>query len=43
MSTNYNILLRSEKQLKKLIIEYLDLVYKIPTKFWKELNGVFLP
>lgn len=40
MSTNYNILLRSEKQLKKLIIEYLDLVYKIHTKFWKELNGI---
>ena len=38
MSTNYNILLRSEKQLKKLIIEYLDLTQKIHTKFWKELN-----
>lgn len=32
MSTNYNILLRSEKQLKKLVLEYLDLVYKIHTK-----------
>ena len=39
MSTNYNILLRSEKQLKKLVLEYLDLVYKIHTKAWAELNA----
>ena len=38
MSTNYNILLRSEKQLKRLIADYLDVVYQMHFKTWKELN-----
>lgn len=38
MPTNYNILLKSEKKLKKIIIEYLDLVHKIHLKLWDELG-----
>lgn len=37
MSTNYNILLKSEKKLKKIIVEYLELVYRIHSKLWNEL------
>lgn len=38
MSTNYKILLQSEKELKKIISEYLEFVYKIHSKLWNELN-----
>lgn len=38
MSTNYKILLQSEKELKKIIAEYLELVYKIHSKLWIELK-----
>lgn len=38
MSTNYNALLSSEKKLKKIIVEYLVIVYKIHSKLWNELD-----
>lgn len=38
MSTNYNILLKSEKKLKGLIINYLSLVYEIHNKLWNDVD-----
>ncbi|MBR3259388.1 MAG: hypothetical protein IKG09_01360 [Mycoplasmataceae bacterium] len=36
MSTNYNILLKSEKKLKKLLFSYLFHVYEIHQKLWRD-------
>lgn len=36
MSTNYNILLKSEKKLRELISSYLSLVHEIHRKLWKD-------
>ena len=38
MSTNYNILLESEKKLKELIIEYIHLVHEIHFKLWRDIE-----
>ena len=38
MSTNYNILLKSEKKLKDLILSYILLMHKIHTKVWADTN-----
>lgn len=38
MSTNYNILLKSEKKLKELTISFLGLVHEIHTKLWNDSN-----
>lgn len=37
MSTNYNILIKSEKKLKELISEYVFLLLEIHTKLWKDV------
>lgn len=38
MSTNYNILLKSEKKLRELISNYLSLVHEIHRKLWKDAD-----
>ena len=38
MSTNYNILLKSEKKLRTLISEYLTIVYDIHRKLWTDAD-----
>ncbi len=38
MSTNYNILLESEKKLKELITTYLSLVHEIHSKLWNDIE-----
>ncbi|WP_022935171.1 PhoU domain-containing protein [Mesomycoplasma moatsii] len=38
MSTNYNILLKSEKRLKELIVSYLSLVHEIHNKLWQDID-----
>lgn len=38
MSTNYNILLKSEKKLKELILSYILLMHEIHKKLWADTN-----
>lgn len=38
MSTNYNILLKSEKKLKDLILSYILLMHEIHKKLWLDTN-----
>ncbi len=38
MSTNYNILLKSEKKLKELILSYILLMHEIHKKLWLDTN-----
>ncbi|MBD5423292.1 MAG: hypothetical protein HDR43_02245 [Mycoplasma sp.] len=38
MSTNYNILLKSEKKLKELILSYILLAHEIHNKLWLDAN-----
>lgn len=38
MSTNYNILLRSEKKLRKLVAEYVQLMLDIHSKLWNDIE-----
>ncbi len=38
MSTNYNILLKSEKKLKELILSYILLMHEIHKKLWIDTN-----
>ena len=38
MSTNYNILLKSEKKLKDLILSYILLMHEIHKKLWADAN-----
>ncbi len=38
MSTNYNILLKSEKKLKELILSYLLLAHEIHFKLWNDID-----
>lgn len=38
MSTNYNILLKSEKKLKELILSYILLMHEIHKKLWVDTN-----
>lgn len=39
MSTNYNILIKSEKNIKKLVVDFMEYVIKVHTKMWKELSN----
>ena len=38
MSTNYNILLKSEKKLKELTVSYLALIHEIHQKLWNDVD-----
>lgn len=38
MSTNYNILLLSEKKLKDLVLQFVSLVHEMHSKLWRDAN-----